>query len=68
LAFVTAVAKEEALDWLVKNFWMDTATPEDDDYVTPIADDIIMLKLKQEVVILDDGHIQLPTLWRQGYR
>jgi hypothetical protein len=66
LAFLTAVAKEEALDRLVKNFWMDIATPEDDDYATPIADDIIMLKMKEEVVILDDGHIHLPTLWRHG--
>jgi hypothetical protein len=49
--FLTAVAKEEALDWLVKNFWMDTATPEDNDYATPIADDIIMLKMKEEFVM-----------------
>jgi hypothetical protein len=34
------------------------------DTATPIAADIIMLKMKEELVILDDEHIQLPTLWK----
>jgi hypothetical protein len=62
----TALAKEEVLDRLVKNFWMDKRTLQDDDYATPIADDLIMMKMKKELKILPDGHIELPTLWKQG--
>jgi hypothetical protein len=60
------IAKEEVLDRLVKNFWMETDTPQDDDYATPIADDLIMMKMLQTMKILPDGHIQLPTLWKEG--
>jgi hypothetical protein len=60
------IAKEEVLDRLVKNFWMETDTPQDDDYATPIADDLIMMKMRQTMKILPDGHIQLPTLWKEG--
>jgi hypothetical protein len=62
----TALAKEEVLDKLVKNFWMDEQTPQDEDYATPIADDLIMLKMQDSLTILPDGHIQLPTLWKEG--
>jgi hypothetical protein len=54
------------LDRLVKNFWIDGCTPEDDNYATPIQDDLIMQKMKEELTILKDGHIQLPTLWKEG--
>jgi hypothetical protein len=54
--------KQAVLDGLVKNFWMDNRTPKDDDYATPIGDDLIMMKRKKELTILLDGHIQLPTL------
>jgi hypothetical protein len=43
---------------------METDTPQDDDYATPIADDLIMMKMRQTMKILPDGHIQLPTLWK----
>jgi hypothetical protein len=45
---------------------MDGCTPEDDNYATPIQDDLIMQKMKEELTILKDGHIQLPTLWKEG--
>jgi hypothetical protein len=60
------IAKEEILDRLVKNFWMETDTPQDDDYATPIADDLITMKMRQTMKILPNGHIQLPTLWKEG--
>jgi hypothetical protein len=62
----TALAKEEVLDKLVKNVWMDERTPQDDDYATPIADDLIMIKMQDSLTILPDSHIQLPTLWKEG--
>jgi hypothetical protein len=62
----TVSQKEEALDRFVKNFWMDERTLQDDDYATPIADDIIMMKMKNGLKILPDGHIELPTLWKEG--
>jgi hypothetical protein len=46
--------------------WTDNRTPKDDDYATPIGDDLIMMKMKKELTILPDGHIQLPTLWKEG--
>jgi hypothetical protein len=61
----TVSQKEKALDRLVKNFWMDEQTQQDDDYATPIADDIIMMKMKKELKILPDEHIDLPTLWKE---
>jgi hypothetical protein len=45
---------------------MDKRTLQDDDYATPIADDLILMKMKKELKILPDGHIELPTLWKQG--
>jgi hypothetical protein len=63
---LTALHKEEALDQMVKSFWMDNQTPQDDDYATPIADDLIMMKMKEQFKILSDGHIQLPMLWKEG--
>jgi hypothetical protein len=45
---------------------MDERMPQDDDYATPIADDIIMMKMKTELKILPDGYIELPTLWKEG--
>jgi hypothetical protein len=50
----TALGKEEVLDRLVKNFWMDERTAQDDDYATPIADDLIMMKMKKELKMLPD--------------
>jgi hypothetical protein len=43
----TALAKEEVLDRLVNNFWMDERTLQDGDYATHIADDLIMMKMKK---------------------
>jgi hypothetical protein len=63
---LTVSPKEEALDRLVKNFWMDERASQDDDYATPIADDLIMMRMKKELVMLPDGHIQLPTIWKEG--
>jgi hypothetical protein len=63
---LTVLPKEEALDRLVKNFWMDERTSQDDNYATPIADDLIMQRMKKELVMLPDGHIQLPTIWKEG--
>jgi cytochrome oxidase assembly protein ShyY1 len=63
--FFMMIAKEEVLDRLVKNFWMETDTPQDDDYATPIAEDLIMMKMRKTMKILPDGHIQLPTLWKE---
>jgi hypothetical protein len=60
----TALEKEEVLDRLEKNFWMDERTQEDDDYATPISDNLIMLKMQKELLILPDGYIQLPMLWK----
>jgi hypothetical protein len=45
---------------------MDEGTSQDDDYATPIADDLIMMRMKKELEILPDGHIQLPTIWKEG--
>jgi hypothetical protein len=45
---------------------MDKRTPQDDDYATPIGNNLIMMKIKKELTILPDGHIQLPTLWKEG--
>jgi hypothetical protein len=45
---------------------MDERTPQDDDYATPIADDLIMMRMKKELEMLPDGHIQLPTIWKEG--
>jgi hypothetical protein len=47
---------------------MDEQTPQDEDYATPIADDIIMMRMKTELKILPGGHVELPTLWKQGRR
>jgi hypothetical protein len=46
---------------------MDERTPQDDDYATPIADDLIMMRMKKELVKLPDGHIQIPTIWQEGF-
>jgi hypothetical protein len=45
---------------------MDEQTLQDDDYATPMADDIIMIKMKTELKILPDGHVELSTLWKEG--
>jgi hypothetical protein len=45
---------------------MDEGTSQDDDYATPIADDLIMMRMKKELVMLPDGHIQLPMIWKEG--
>jgi hypothetical protein len=45
---------------------MDGRTPEDDDNAKPIQDDLMMQKMKEELIIIQDGHIQLPTLWKEG--
>jgi hypothetical protein len=45
---------------------MDNRTPKDDDYATPIGNDLIMMKMKNELTILLDGHIKLTTLWKDG--
>jgi hypothetical protein len=45
---------------------MDDGTPQDDDYATPIADDLIMMRMKKELVMLPDDHIQLLTIWKEG--
>jgi hypothetical protein len=63
---LAALHKEEGLDRMVKNFWMDEQTPQGDDYGTPIAGDLIMMKMQEQIKILPDGHIQLPTLWKDG--
>jgi hypothetical protein len=66
LATPVCISKRSGLYSLVKNFWIDNRTPEDDDYATPIGDDLIMMKMKKELTILPNGHIQLPTLWKDG--
>jgi hypothetical protein len=45
---------------------MDERMSQDDDYATPIANDLIMMRMKKELVMLPDGHIQLPTIWKEG--
>jgi hypothetical protein len=64
--FVHCAGKRRSFDRLEKNFWMDERKSQDDDYATLIADDLIMMKMKKELKILPDGHIELPTLWKQG--
>jgi hypothetical protein len=61
----TSQAKEEVLDRLVKIFWIESKTKEDNDYSTPISEDL-MIKMKKSSCILPDGHIKLPTLWKEG--
>jgi hypothetical protein len=45
---------------------MDNRTPKYDDYATHIGDNLIMMKMKKELTILPDGHIQLPILWKEA--
>jgi hypothetical protein len=59
-------AKEEVLEGLVKKFWMQSNTKEIADYSTPISEDLLMIKMKNSLCILPDGHIKLPTLWKEG--
>jgi hypothetical protein len=51
------------LDKLVRTFWLDQATPGDDDLATPIRDDILMDNISRSLNQLPSRRLQLPCLW-----
>jgi hypothetical protein len=64
----TVQAREEHLDRLVKNFWLDQSTPGDDNLLTPIQEDLLMKKIQQSFVKLPSGKLQLLCLWKDETR
>jgi hypothetical protein len=64
----TVQAREEHLDRLVKNFWLDQSRPGDDDLSSPIQEDLLMKKIKRSLVKLPSGKLQLPCLWKDETR
>jgi hypothetical protein len=64
----TVQAREEHLDRLVKNFWLDQSTPGDDNLSTPIQEDLLMKKIQQSLVKLPSGKLKLPCLWKDETR
>jgi hypothetical protein len=51
----TSQAKEEVLDRLIQNFWMESNTREGGNYATPISEDLIMIKMKKQLKIPPDS-------------
>ena len=62
----TTLTQEEQLDKLVKTFWMDESSPEDDDLSSSIKDDLIAQKIKDSLVVLPNGQLEMPCLWKDG--
>lgn len=63
----TTHTREEHIDKLMSTFWIDQTTAADNNMAVPIQEDVLMKKIRDSLVRLPTGQLQLPCLWKNGH-